>query len=217
MQGPRHDYLGMTITFSEPGSTKFDMIPYISKILTGFPEKITGVSFTAAADHLFDIHPTHEALFLPEEQAQSFHHTTAQLLFLLRVCRDIKPMIAFFTTHVKQPDEDDWGKLKKILKYLNSTCKLRLTLSANSLTTLHWYVEASHQTHDDCKGHTGSILFFGKGATTSLLNKHKILSKSSTESEIIGLYDKASDIFWTWHFLEAQGYIITDNIVFQDT
>jgi hypothetical protein len=75
----------MNIDFSDPGSVAFDMIPYISKILTGFPEKITGVSSTPAADHLFTVCPQHEASFLPEEQARSFHHTTAQLLFLSRV------------------------------------------------------------------------------------------------------------------------------------
>ena len=52
--------------------------------------------------------------------------------------------------------------------------------------------------------------------TPSSSNKHKIPSKSSTESEIIGLYDKASEILWTQHFLKAQGYNITNNIVFQD-
>ncbi len=177
------------------------------------------MSSTPAADHLFTVRPQHEASFLPtEEQARSFHHTTAQLLFLSRVQRDIQPTIAFLTTRVKQPDEDDWGKLKRLLKYLNSTRKLRLTLFADSLTALHWYIDVSHQMHDDCKGHTGSILTFGKGATTSSSTKHKIPSKSSNESEIIGLYDKTGDILWTRHFLEAQGYTntITDNVVFQD-
>ncbi len=103
-RGPRHDYLGMNIDFSEPGSVRFDMIPYISKLLTGFPEKITGVSPTPAADHLFNVRPQHEASFLPQEQARFFHHTTAQLLFLLRVRCDIQPTIAFLTTRVKQPE-----------------------------------------------------------------------------------------------------------------
>jgi hypothetical protein len=216
MRGPCHDYLGMIIDFFDPGSIKFDMIPYISKILMGFPEKTTAVSSMPAADHLFGVRPPHKVSFLPEEQARSFHHTTAQQLFLSHVQRDIQPTITFLTTHVKQPDEDDWGKLKKLLKYLNSARKFHLTLFADSLTTLHWYIDASHQRRDDCKGHTGSIFTFGKGATTSLLTKYKIPSKSSTESEIMGLYDKASDILWTWNFLEAQGYTITNNIVFQD-
>ncbi len=46
--------------------------------------------------------------------------------------------------------------------------------------------------------------------------KQKIPSKSSTKSELIGLYDKSGDILWTCHFLEAQGYTISANIVFQD-
>ena len=60
------------------------------------------------------------------------------------------------------------------------------------------------------------ILAFGKGVTTSSSTKHKITSESSTESEIIGFYDKASDILWARNFLTAQGYTITNNIVFQD-
>jgi hypothetical protein len=103
-------------------------------------------------------------------------------------------MVAFLTTRVKQPDEDDWGKLKRHLKYLNGTRYLLLTLSADSLSKIVWYVYAAHLTHDDCKGYTGSILTFGKGATSSSSNKHKLPSKSSTESELIGLYDKTGDI-----------------------
>ena len=102
-----------------------------------------------------------------------------------------------------------------MLKYLFSTQRLDLTLFADSLTKIEWYVDASHQIHDDCKGHTGSILTFGRGATTSSSTKHKIPSKSSCESEIIGLYDKVGDVLWTRQFLEAQGYNIETNIVYQ--
>jgi hypothetical protein len=124
--------------------------------------------------------------------------------------------VAFLTTRVQRPDEDDWGKLKRVLKYLRSTRSLCLTLFADSLTDIRWYVDASHLTHDNCKGHTGSILTFGKGATTSSSNKQKLPSKSSTESKLIGLYDKVGDILWTRNFMEAQGYTIATNIVFQD-
>ncbi len=46
----------------------------------------------------------------------------AQLLFMeTRARRDIETAVAFLTTRVKTPDEDDWGKLKRVLKYLNDT------------------------------------------------------------------------------------------------
>ena len=93
---------------------------------------------------------------------------------------------------------------------------LKLTLSADSLSILQWYVDASHQIHDDCKGHTGALLTLGAGAILSSSNKQKINTKSSTESELVAVHDKSSDILWTRHFLEAQGYTISDNIIYQD-
>ena len=111
------------------------------------------------------------------------------------------------TTRVKHPDNDDWGKLWRVLKYLHSTCYLKQTLFAESLSNIVWY---------DCKGHTGSILSFGRGAATSSSTKHKIPSKSSCKSELIGLYDKIGDVLWARQFFEAQGYKIKTNIVYQD-
>jgi hypothetical protein len=157
-----------------------------------------------------------KAKHLTKEQVQAFNNTTAQLLFLSHVRCYIQTTIAFLTTPVKQPDKDDWGKLKKVLKYLNSTHSLRLTLFADSFTNIHWYLDASHQTHKDCKGHTGSLYPFGKGAAMSSSNIQKIPCKSSTESEIIGLYNKTSNILWTHNFLKAQGYANSTNIVYQD-
>ncbi len=123
--------------------------------------------------------------------------------------------MAFLTPCIKAPDEDDWRKLKRVLKYLLSTHHLCLMLLAESLTDIKWYVDASIQTHDNCNGHTGSLLTFGKGATTSSSTKQKVPSKGSTETELIGLHDKSGDILWTRHFLEAQGYKITSNIIYQ--
>ena len=118
----------MSIDFTTKGTVTFDMIPYISKIIAAFPKKISTIASSPAADHLFQVRPPAEARYLPKEQARAFHHTTAQLLFLSRVRRHIQPTIAFLTTRVKHPDEDDWGKLKRILRYLRGTRLLHLSL-----------------------------------------------------------------------------------------
>ena len=56
---------------------------------------------------------------LPEEQAHAFHHTVAQLLFTsMRARPDILTVVSFLTKRVREPDEDDWGKIKQVLKYL---------------------------------------------------------------------------------------------------
>jgi hypothetical protein len=56
----------------------------------------------------------------------------------------------------------------------------------------------------------------GKGAAISSSNKMKCNTRSSTETELISLHDKLSDILWTRYFVECQGYDIDECVVFQD-
>jgi hypothetical protein len=141
-----------------------------------------------------------------------------QLLFAAnRACQDIQTAVSFLTTRVQAPDEDDWGKLKRVLKYLKGTRYLKLTLSADAMNfAIHWYIDGSHQIHKDCQGQTGSLVTFGAGAVASSLNKQKCNTKSSTKTEIIALHDKLSDVIWMRYFVECQGYNIDECIIFQD-
>jgi hypothetical protein len=64
--------------------------------------------------------------------ADTFHHTVYQLLFAVnRAHQDIQMAVSFLNTRVQSPDEDVWEKLKRILKYLNGTRNLKLTLRAD--------------------------------------------------------------------------------------
>ena len=57
---------------------------------------------------------------------------------------------------------------------------------------------------------------FGKGAVHSLSKRQKLNTRSSTEAELVGADNVATQILWTKHFMEAQGYTIEDNILYQD-
>jgi hypothetical protein len=85
------------------------MVKYLKGVIEAFPEQIVGKSATPARDRLFDIRDKKDRKLLEEERAVAFHHTTAQLLFMAtRARRDIQTAVAFLTTRVKSPDEDDW-------------------------------------------------------------------------------------------------------------
>ena len=45
---------------------------------------------------------------------------------------------------------------------------------------------------------------------------HKINTKSSTKAELMAVNDVMPLILWTWYLLEAQGYEVHENKVFQD-
>ena len=144
----------------------------------------------------------------------------AQLLLTgIRCRKDAQTAIAFLTTRVINPDEDDWKKLRRLLGYLKRTIKLPLILRADGVNVLKWWVDASYAAHDNMRGHTGETMPMGKdgrGLIISISKKQKLNTKSSTEAEIIGVDNVMPQMLWTRYFLEAQGYGIDKNIMYQD-
>jgi hypothetical protein len=93
---------------------------------------------------------------------------------------------------------------------------MKLTLEVNNLRVVEWWVDVSYTTHPDFKGHSSGMMTLGKGATTSVSNKQKINVGSSTKGEIVGAHDFLGKIMGAKYFIEAQGYTVDQNIVYQD-
>ncbi|CAJ1954018.1 unnamed protein product [Cylindrotheca closterium] len=70
--------------------------------------------------------------------------------------------------------------------------------------------------HPDFRSNTGGVLTMGEGGLQIILKKQKLNSRSSTEAKLIGVNDAATQILWTKLFVEAQGYPIEGNILYQD-
>ena len=68
----------------------------------------------------------------------------------------------------------------------------------------------------DGKSHTGAAISLGNGIVNAKASKQKVVSKSSTEAELIGLSDSASQVIWTRDFLIGQGYQMDAATIFQD-
>ena len=90
-----------------------------------------------------------------------------------------------------------------------------MTLSADDLSVITWHVDASFAVHPDFKSHTGAVMTYGQGAIQAISRKQKLNTRSSTESELVGVDDALTPIMWTRLFMEAQGYKIRDYIVKQ--
>ena len=161
--------------------------------------------------------PDSERKLLDERRARAFHHTTAQLLFACsRARKDIQTAIAFLTTRVKAPDEDDWDKLKRVLRYVKGTINMKLILRADSLNVVKWWVDASFATHRDYRGHTGATMSLGRGSVIGASKKQKINTRSSTETKLVGVDDVSPQILWTDNFIKAQGHDLGESLVYQD-
>jgi len=211
-----HEYLGMTLDYRESGKIKISMFDYIRNMLADLPEDMNGTSVTPAGENLFTVNQENPTK-LSEEQSDFFHTNVAKLLFLCKRARpDIQTAVAFLCTRVQSPDTDDYKKLARVMRYLRATVEMPLTLEADNMSIIKWWVDASFGVLADMRSHTGSVMSLGKGAAYASSSKQKINTTSSTEAELVGIADALRQVLWTRYFIEAQGYEVTDNIVYRD-
>ena len=212
-RGTVHPYLGMTFDFAKEGKVQVSMDGYVTDLLEHF--EVRGKAKTPATADLFTVND--EAMKLGQVDKEAFHSKTAKLLYLgKRVRPDILTAIVFLATRVQGPDTDDAKKLERVLMYLNGTREMCLTLEAMDPVQVIAYIDASYGVHVNGKSHTGSVITFGKGAIHARSAKQKLVSKSSTEFELVALSDEASPVLWMRNFLLHQGYQPQPAKIFQD-
>jgi outer membrane protein W len=56
----------------------------------------------------------------------------------------------------------------------------------------------------------------GKGALMPTSTRQKLNTRSSTETELVAADDMMPQIMWTNYFMDAQGYGLTQTILYQD-
>lgn len=140
--------------------------------------------------------------------ATAFHNIVAKTLYVVKRARpNASVSIAFLATLVQSP-----------IEYLRRTAEMPLVLGSNSTGVLNWYVDASFVVHlnMNMRGHTRGGLTLGRGFPVVMSAKQKLNTRRSMESELVGVDDMMPSILWTRYFLKAQGYKVTDNIIFQD-
>jgi hypothetical protein len=226
-RGSVHKYLDMTLDFSSKHVVKVSMCEYVDEIIKAwdkaclkFDDGFTVVKSqtkikTAAPDDLFKI--DEEAVKLEPAASKCFHNIVAKTLYVTKRAKpDTAVAVAFLTTRVREPDVDDWRKLRHLVEYLCSTRNLPLVLGANNTGVLSWYVDASFAVHPNMRGHTGRELTMGTGFPLVSSTKQKLNTRSLTESELVGVDDVFPQILWARLFLKAQGFKVVDNVIHQD-
>jgi hypothetical protein len=211
--GSVHSYLGQTFDFRVPGEVSVSMEGYIRDVLDA-----SGVKGFRATPATMDLYEITEGLALLDQQKQDdFHSLVMRLMFLAQRARpDILTPIAFLSRRWGKATLEDSGKLERVLMYLNSWPDLKMTLACEKDLRVYGYVDASFAVHKDMKSHTGGVISLGRGSVNVSSKKQQLMTKSSTESELVGLSDQLPQILWTRNFLLAQGYAVGPARIFQD-
>jgi hypothetical protein len=226
-RGKFHTFVGMTLDFTIPKIVKITRFECIDEIVEAWDKACSDfdngykiVSWrnkivTAAPEDLFKV--DEDAMKLDQAQARAFHNIAARMIYVTKRARpNISLAVAFLTKRVKGPDVDNWRKLCHTINYLQVTCDLPLIFGDNGSGVLSWYVDALFAVHPDMKGHTVGMMTMGQGFPLYKSTKHKLNTRSSTESELVAVYNLIPQILWARLFMKAQGFEVKDNILYQD-
>jgi hypothetical protein len=205
----------MTMDFkSQPGAMKVTMKQMTDDIIT--TSKVERKYRTPAVDELFTVTESPKLSKLDE----SFYRTNvAKALYLAKRARpDILLPVSFLTTRSVACTEEDLTKLYRVLGYIAETPDQGITVEFGDNPRVRAWVDAAYGLHDsDGKSHTGASLVFGNGGPlyqTSV--KQNIVSKSSTEAELVAFSDVASEVLSLRNFSIGQGYPPTPAVIYQD-
>ena len=202
--GEKVEYLGIKINTSSGNYAELTMEGFIEDLLK--ENSVSGTSRVPASLSLFEIDDSE--CRLEKEEAERFHSVVASLLYLsLKIRPELLVAVTFLCSRVDKSTKQDMRKLYKVLNYLNFTKHLGCRLGDSDGTIgLHVYCDASFAVHPDAKSVGGIYASLGTGPIWCKCGKQKLVSRSSTEAELIALSDGVSLALWAKSFLEEQGY-----------
>ena len=102
------------------------------------------------------------------------------------------------------------------MKYIQGTTCLPHILSIKKSGNIKWYTGAAFAVHKDMRNHNGGFMTMVTGGAYVQSIKQNLNTKSSTESELVRVDDLLTQVIWTQYFLKEQGYIIHNNVIYQD-
>jgi hypothetical protein len=91
-----------------------------------------------------------------------------------------------------------------------------MILEPDKILQAYGWIDASFAVHEDMKSHTGAVIGIGKGPFWAKSSTQKLMTKSSTEAELVGVSDAAGQLLWTREFLLSQGHSVGPAVLYQD-
>ena len=209
------NYIGMTFDFSKEGKVKMTMEGFVQDLIEGCKD-MPGTAYTPARANLLSI-PDESDSPLPDNLREHFRSITAKLLYLSKRTRpDILTAVAFLTKRVLRPQRDDYNKLIRTIQNIRGSQHTGIIFEVYEPIHVIAYIDASFTIHPDIKSHTGSVINLGKGAIYAKSGTQRLMTKSSTEAELVALSDASNQVLWTRNFLECQGHLQPPALVYQD-
>jgi hypothetical protein len=187
-------FLGMRI-WRDPitGSIKVTQSGFVRELLRkhGY-QHVTKPPSTPAALNLLE--SSEDSARCDQKQYLSL---AMSLMYLARFTRvDILMPVSFLSARSESPSEEDLGKLHRVLRYLSGTQNVGLEFRGGEPLVPHVYADASHHTYPTGHGQAGMIITLGSAPIATRSFKIKLMTRSTSESELCALEESSTYAVW---------------------
>ena len=210
-------FLGMTITQpNRHGEVFVGVEEYIKRICEQSPFELR---YVADPNHKYLLRPKPKDKIEPVDSTQFLSLLMKAMWAAKRVRADVLIALSILASRGKNPDNFDMMCLEKVYCYLYSTQGMGLRFAPNSMT-LHYWVDAAYALNSDDKmqSQSGIMVTIGYANapifTASL--KQKIVTRSSTEAELVALDNSVLHLKWFSQIMEFLGYPQRPARIYQD-
>jgi hypothetical protein len=183
---------------------------YHSDELTRFPATPAVPSIFDDPSRIKDNEPTNK---------KEFQSLVMSLLYIGRFTRhDILLPVTVLATRSSNPRESDMSHAMRVVRYLAGTQDVGPTFDGNLPMVPNIFADASHCLHFTGHGHGGIIITLGSAPVHCMSYKLKLVTRSSSESELVVLEEASTYAVWYKLLLKELEVMIADEpiTVFQD-
>ena len=154
---------------------------------------------------------------LNDEMKKLFHRHVAQLLYVTKRFRfDCLLAVNVLCSKVQSPTESDDANLDRVYKYLIETQTKFICMKRGGKLNPRLYIDASFGCHPGGLSRTGVVLWMAGACVGAWTSRQNIVTKSSTEAELVGLTDGSGHGIWARNWLIRQGFSPFTLVIYQD-
>lgn len=199
-QTPSMNYLSMNIVRNANDDVCVNMSDYTKRVCKEYGAmKIHSVP---ARDDLLDYD---DSELLSKDEQEAFHTAVAKVLYPAKRSR---PDILFAVSHlcgcVNKATENSKRHLDHLMGYIQGTADLGIVFSGGADLKPAIYADASFMAHSDARSRSGVLMMICGGPIGAYSTRQSLVTRSSTEAELVALETAITDATWLHQLIEIQ-------------